>query len=170
MEESDELRGEIRGQARAVSRGDRDGQDLGDVERGGAPRPVGDSKSDPQRRLQDQENLQKAGKDGGRGRLHCLTVLVRHENVIRLLEFLGYRQEEGVVRAPTDGFSRKRHRFSGKELGPRRRHHGAEKAAVSSSSLGLLHTSNTPTRFFGLAMIGHGSGWCGEELCFPRKV
>ncbi len=74
--------------------GDRDGQDLGDVERGGAPRPVGDSKSDPQRRLQDQENLHKAGKDGGRGRLHCLTVLVRHENVIRLLEFLGYRQEE----------------------------------------------------------------------------
>ena len=94
MEESDELRGEIRGQARAVSRGDRDGQDLEDVERGGAPRPVGDSKSDPQRRLQDQENLQKAGKDGGRGRLHCLTVLVRHENVIRLLKFLGYRQEE----------------------------------------------------------------------------
>ncbi len=74
--------------------GDRDGQDLGDVERGGAPRPVGDSKSDPQRRLQDQENLRKAGKDGGRGRLHCLTVLVRHENVIRLLGFLGYRQEE----------------------------------------------------------------------------
>ena len=30
----------------------------------------------------------------GRGQLHCLTVFVRHENVLRLLEFLGYRQEE----------------------------------------------------------------------------
>lgn len=36
----------------------------------------------------------RLAKMGGRGRLHCLTVLVRHENVIRLLEFLGYRQEE----------------------------------------------------------------------------
>jgi hypothetical protein len=30
----------------------------------------------------------------GRGQLHRLTVFVRHENVLRLLEFLGYRQEE----------------------------------------------------------------------------
>ena len=30
----------------------------------------------------------------GRGRLCRLTVFVRHENVIRLLKFLGYRQEE----------------------------------------------------------------------------
>jgi hypothetical protein len=30
----------------------------------------------------------------GRGRLHRLTVFVRHENVVRLLEFLGYRQQE----------------------------------------------------------------------------
>jgi hypothetical protein len=30
----------------------------------------------------------------GRGHLHRLTVFVRHENVMRLLEFLGYRQEE----------------------------------------------------------------------------
>ena len=29
-----------------------------------------------------------------RGGLHQLTVFVRHENVVRLLEFLGYRQEE----------------------------------------------------------------------------
>jgi hypothetical protein len=88
--------------------------------------------------------------------------------VIRLLEFLGYRQEEELGSA--DGFSRKRHRFSGKELGPRRRHHSAEKAAVSRPSLSLLHTSNTPTRFFGLPIIGHGSVWCGAELCFPRKI
>jgi hypothetical protein len=30
----------------------------------------------------------------GRGHLHRLTVFVRHENVVRLLEFLGYLQEE----------------------------------------------------------------------------
>jgi len=30
----------------------------------------------------------------GRGQLYRLTVFVRHENVLRLLEFLGYRQEE----------------------------------------------------------------------------
>ena len=30
----------------------------------------------------------------GRGNLRRLTVFVRHENVLRLLEFLEYRQEE----------------------------------------------------------------------------
>jgi hypothetical protein len=30
----------------------------------------------------------------GRGHLRNLTVFIRHENVVRLLEFLGYRQEE----------------------------------------------------------------------------
>jgi len=30
----------------------------------------------------------------GRGHLLRLTVFIRHENVLRLLEFLGYRQDE----------------------------------------------------------------------------
>ena len=30
----------------------------------------------------------------GRGHLHRLSVFIRHENVVRLLEFLGYRQQE----------------------------------------------------------------------------
>jgi hypothetical protein len=30
----------------------------------------------------------------GTGSLHQLTVFVRHENVLSLFEFLGYRQEE----------------------------------------------------------------------------
>jgi hypothetical protein len=30
----------------------------------------------------------------GRGNLCRLTVFIRHEKVLRLLEFLGYRQEE----------------------------------------------------------------------------
>src|SRR5919112_5721782 len=36
----------------------------------------------------------RLAKMRGRGHLHRLTVFVRHENVLRLLEFLGYRQEE----------------------------------------------------------------------------
>ena len=36
----------------------------------------------------------RLAKIRGRGHLHCLTVFIRHENVVRLLEFLGYTQEE----------------------------------------------------------------------------
>ena len=36
----------------------------------------------------------RLAKMRGRGCLHRLTVFVRHENVVRLLEFLGYHQEE----------------------------------------------------------------------------
>ena len=36
----------------------------------------------------------KLAKMKGRGHLRRLTVFVRHENVVRLLEFLGYPQEE----------------------------------------------------------------------------
>jgi hypothetical protein len=36
----------------------------------------------------------RLAKMRGRGRLHRLTVFIRHENVVRLLEFLGYSQEE----------------------------------------------------------------------------
>ena len=36
----------------------------------------------------------RLAKMRGRGHLHWLTVFVRHENVVRLLEFLGYRQDE----------------------------------------------------------------------------
>jgi hypothetical protein len=36
----------------------------------------------------------KLAKMKGMGYLCHLTVFVRHENVVRLLEFLGYRQQE----------------------------------------------------------------------------
>ena len=36
----------------------------------------------------------RQAKMRGRGHLHRLTVFVRHETVVRLLEFLGDRQEE----------------------------------------------------------------------------
>ena len=35
----------------------------------------------------------RLAKMRGRGHLHRLTVFVRHENVVRLLELLGYRVE-----------------------------------------------------------------------------
>jgi hypothetical protein len=36
----------------------------------------------------------RLAKMRGRGHLRCPMVFVRYENVVRLLEFLGYRQEE----------------------------------------------------------------------------
>jgi hypothetical protein len=36
----------------------------------------------------------RLAKIRGRGQPPRLTVFIRHENVVRLLEFLGYRQEE----------------------------------------------------------------------------
>jgi hypothetical protein len=36
----------------------------------------------------------RLAKMRGRGSLRRLTVFIRHENVVRLLEFFGYRQEE----------------------------------------------------------------------------
>jgi hypothetical protein len=36
----------------------------------------------------------RLAKMRGKGHLRRLTVFVRHENVMRLLEFLGYRQDE----------------------------------------------------------------------------
>ena len=38
--------------------------------------------------------FRRLAKIRGKGRLYRLTVFIRHENVLRLLEFLGYRQEE----------------------------------------------------------------------------
>jgi hypothetical protein len=36
----------------------------------------------------------RLAKMRGRGHLHRLTVFIRHKNVLRLLKFLGYRQQE----------------------------------------------------------------------------
>ena len=36
----------------------------------------------------------RLAKMRGKGHLHQLTVFIRNENVVRLLEFVGYRQEE----------------------------------------------------------------------------
>jgi hypothetical protein len=41
-----------------------------------------------------RRTYRRLAKMRGRGHLQRLTVFIRHENVLRLLEFLGYRQEE----------------------------------------------------------------------------
>jgi hypothetical protein len=94
MEECDELHGAVRSQARVVPRGGTDGQGLGGTERGDASRAVGDGEGQPQRGLQDQADYMRLAKMRGRGHLRRLTVFIQHENVVGLLVFLGYRQEE----------------------------------------------------------------------------
>jgi hypothetical protein len=51
---------------------------------GDKPPPLGDAECREKRK----------GMWWGRGHLHRLTVFIRHENVVRLLEFLGHRQDE----------------------------------------------------------------------------
>ena len=104
----------------------------------------------------------------GRGHLRTLMVFIRYENVVRLLEFLGYRQDEsprGQWTASLGSVGARSQKLRRSEAAPQR-----QKAAVSRPGLSLLRTISTPTRFFGLIVIGHGSVWCGAELCFPRKI
>jgi hypothetical protein len=44
--------------------------------------------------LQDQAGLPETGVDEGKGSLHRLKVFIRHETVVRVLNFLGYPQDE----------------------------------------------------------------------------
>ena len=41
-----------------------------------------------------RRTYRRLAKMRGRGSLRSLTVFIRHENVVRLLEFLGYRRQE----------------------------------------------------------------------------
>jgi hypothetical protein len=66
MERGDELRRALPGQARGVSRGNTDRQDLGGMERGADSLSVGDGPCQPQGGLQDQEDLQEAGEEEGK--------------------------------------------------------------------------------------------------------
>jgi hypothetical protein len=65
METGDQLRRALHGQARGVPRGTTYWQDLGDMERGTAPCPVGEGRGQPQGRLQNQKDLQEAGEEEG---------------------------------------------------------------------------------------------------------
>jgi len=59
-----------------------------------APRPVGDGKYNLKDAYRIRRIYRRLAKIRGRGQPPRLTVFIRHENVVRLLEFLGYRQEE----------------------------------------------------------------------------
>jgi hypothetical protein len=65
MERGHELRRALHGQARGVSRGTTNRQDLGDMERGPTARPVGDGCGQHSGRLQDQKDLQETGEEKG---------------------------------------------------------------------------------------------------------
>ncbi len=93
VERGDQLRRALHGQARGVSRGVGDGQDLGDVE----PKLLPVRWETVEVSLRDAFRIRriyrKLAKRKGSGSLRRITVFVRYENVVRLLEFLGYRQE-----------------------------------------------------------------------------
>jgi hypothetical protein len=57
-------------------------------------RSVGDGKVSLKDAYRIRRWFRRLAKMRGRGNLRRLKVFIRHENVVRLLEFLGYRQEE----------------------------------------------------------------------------
>jgi len=59
----------------------------------GVTRTVGDGRGHPQDAFKIRRIYRRLAKMRGRGHLHRLTVFIRHDNVVRLLEFLGYRVE-----------------------------------------------------------------------------
>ncbi len=65
MERGDQLRRALHGQARGVSPGVGDGQDLGGMEQGTPPRQVEDGRGQPQGHLPDQEDIQEASEEEG---------------------------------------------------------------------------------------------------------
>jgi hypothetical protein len=94
VEQCDELHGEIRGQGRDVPRGATDGQGVGVWSKDLLPVQWETVKVSLKDAYRIRRIYRRLAKMRGRGRLHRLTVFIRHENVIRLLEFLGYRQVE----------------------------------------------------------------------------
>jgi hypothetical protein len=94
LEECDELHGEIRGKARAVPRGDRDGQGVGVWSEDLLPVQWETVRVILKDAYKIRRIYRKLAKMRGRGHLQRLTVFIRHETVVRLLEFLGYPQEE----------------------------------------------------------------------------
>jgi hypothetical protein len=72
----------------------------GDLGRTAPTRPLGDGRGSPTRRVQDQEGYRKLAKRKSGGPISRIAVFVRHECVVRLLGFLGYRLERSTRRAP----------------------------------------------------------------------
>ena len=60
----------------------------------GVTRTVGNGEVSLKDAYRIRRIYRRLAKMRGRGSLRRLTVFVRHENMVRLLEFLGYRQQE----------------------------------------------------------------------------
>ena len=90
METGDQLRGALHGQARGVSRGVEDRQDLGDLEREHLPVRWETVEVSLKDAFRIRRIYRKLARKRGSGSLRRITVFVRYENVLRLLEFLGY--------------------------------------------------------------------------------
>jgi hypothetical protein len=90
MERGDQLRRALQGKARRVSRGTTDRQDLGVWN----PKLLPVRWETVQVSLRDAFKIRriyrKLARRKGSSSLRRITVFVRHENVVRLLRFLGY--------------------------------------------------------------------------------
>jgi hypothetical protein len=67
---------------------------MGQVERGAPPARWETVKVSLREVYRIRRVYRRLAKMRGTRRLRRLTVFVRHENVLRLLEFMGYRQDE----------------------------------------------------------------------------
>jgi hypothetical protein len=93
METGDELRGALHGQTRAVPRGVGDGQNLGVWNEALLPVRWETVEVSLRDAFRIRRIYRKLARRKGSGSLLSMTVFVRYENVIKLLDFLGYRLE-----------------------------------------------------------------------------
>jgi len=93
VEGGDELRRALHGKRGDVSRGVADGQDLGVWNEELLPVRWETAQVSLRDALRIRRIYRKLAKRKGSGSLRRITAFVRHENVGRLLEFLGYRVE-----------------------------------------------------------------------------
>jgi hypothetical protein len=90
MERGDELRRALPGQARGVSRGNTDRQDLGVWNEELIPFRWETVHVNLKEAFRIRRIYRKLARKKGSGSLRRITVFVRHENVVRLLKLLGY--------------------------------------------------------------------------------
>jgi hypothetical protein len=93
MERGDELRRALHGQARGVPRRVGDRQDLGVWNKDLLPVRWETVQVSLRDAFKIRRIYRKLAKRMGSGSLSRITVFVRYENVVRLLEFLGYQLE-----------------------------------------------------------------------------
>jgi hypothetical protein len=93
MEAGDELHRALHGQTRGISPRVGDGQDLGHLEWDLLPIRWETVEVNLRDAFKIRRIYRKLAKRKGTSSLRRITVFVRHENVVRLLKFLGYQLE-----------------------------------------------------------------------------